>query len=249
MHVVVEVTEELLSLFEARRVFHGLGQARRWRVRDRLALSDTCRLEPYSNLLAGHDLPLVVGAFTYSHSPLKAFVSVGRYGSLGAQIAWLSGDHPVERPSTSPMFYETQLMHGMATYFEDARAEARTLPFPQSARVLKIGHDVWIGDGAMIRRGVTIGDGAVIGARSLVLDDVPPYAVVHGSPARVSRMRFPEDQVARFQRAAWWRFRPEVLQQLPQDNPAAFLDQLEERVNPPVLTGAQIVAAGRVLSP
>jgi len=48
-----------------------------------------------------------------------------------------------------------------------------------------IGNDVWIGQGAFIRSGVTIGDGAIIGARSLVLRDVPPYAIVVGTPAKV----------------------------------------------------------------
>ena len=68
----------------------------------------------------------------------------------------------------------------------------------------RIGNDVWIGMEAMIMPGVTIGDGAIIAARSLVNQDVPPYAMVAGTPARVVRMRFGEEEIARLQALAWW---------------------------------------------
>ncbi|MFQ2113191.1 CatB-related O-acetyltransferase [Aeromonas veronii] len=67
-----------------------------------------------------------------------------------------------------------------------------------------IGNDVWIGMEAMIMPGVTIGDGAIIAARSLVNQDVPPYAMVAGTPAKVVRMRFGEEEIARLQALAWW---------------------------------------------
>lgn len=68
----------------------------------------------------------------------------------------------------------------------------------------RIGNDVWIGMEAMIMPGVTISDGAIIAARSLVNQDVPPYAMVAGTPARVVRMRFGEEEIARLQALAWW---------------------------------------------
>ncbi len=68
----------------------------------------------------------------------------------------------------------------------------------------RIGNDVWIGMEALIMPGVTIGDGAIIAARSLVNQDVPPYAMVAGTPARVVRMRFGEEEIARLQALAWW---------------------------------------------
>jgi acetyltransferase-like isoleucine patch superfamily enzyme len=69
-----------------------------------------------------------------------------------------------------------------------------------------IGHDVWIGAGALILSGVTVGNGAVIGARAVVASDVPPYAVAVGNPARVVKMRFPENTVARLLEIAWWNW-------------------------------------------
>jgi carbonic anhydrase/acetyltransferase-like protein (isoleucine patch superfamily) len=67
-----------------------------------------------------------------------------------------------------------------------------------------IGHDVWVGVDALILSGVTIGNGAVIAARSVVTKDVPPYAIVAGSPARVVKYRFDEDTIAVLLAIAWW---------------------------------------------
>ncbi len=78
----------------------------------------------------------------------------------------------------------------------------------------RIGNDVWIGMEAMIMPGVTIGDGAIIAARSLVNQDVPPYAMVAGTPARVVRMRFGEEEIARLQALAWWDWRDQQVNDL-----------------------------------
>lgn len=67
-----------------------------------------------------------------------------------------------------------------------------------------VGNDVWLGDGATVLPGVRIGHGAIVGARSLVTRDVPDYAVVGGNPARVLRLRFTEDEIARLLALAWW---------------------------------------------
>ncbi len=64
-----------------------------------------------------------------------------------------------------------------------------------NSRKTTIGHDVWIGAGSFIRQGVTIGNGAVVGAHSVVLKDVPPYTIVVGSPANIIKKRFPENMI------------------------------------------------------
>lgn len=67
-----------------------------------------------------------------------------------------------------------------------------------------VGHDVWIGTQARIMPGVTIGNGAIVGAHAVVARDVPPFCIAVGNPARVIRQRFDEETVARLQDIAWW---------------------------------------------
>ena len=67
-----------------------------------------------------------------------------------------------------------------------------------------IGNDVWIGYEAVILASVTIGDGAIIGARAVVTKDVPPYTVVGGVPARQIKRRFPEQIINELLKLKWW---------------------------------------------
>ena len=71
---------------------------------------------------------------------------------------------------------------------------------------MRIGHDVWIGRSAIVLAGVTVGDGSVIGAGSVVTKDVPPYAIVAGNPARLIRYRFDENVIQKLKEINWWNF-------------------------------------------
>jgi chloramphenicol O-acetyltransferase type B len=83
---------------------------------------------------------------------------------------------------------------------------------PRSRGNVVVGNDVWFGREAVVMSGVTIGDGAVVGARALVTKDVPAYAIVSGNPARVVRERFAPEIVARLQATAWWNWPPQRLE-------------------------------------
>ncbi|WP_310618728.1 CatB-related O-acetyltransferase [Flexibacterium corallicola] len=69
-----------------------------------------------------------------------------------------------------------------------------------------VGNDVWFGRDAHIMPGVTISDGAIIGAKAVVTKDVPAYAVVAGNPARVVKYRFDEDTIETLLQIAWWNW-------------------------------------------
>ena len=71
-----------------------------------------------------------------------------------------------------------------------------------------VGNDVWIGFEAVILAGVTIGDGAIVGARAVVTKDVPPYTIVAGVPARPVRKRFSEEEIAALTALKWWDLPP-----------------------------------------
>ncbi|THD82674.1 MAG: CatB-related O-acetyltransferase [Phenylobacterium sp.] len=229
---VLEVNPPLLDLLRRRRVFHAAWRGDRWCVGDRLSGNEDCRLEPYSQILAGDFLPGAMGAFSYSHSPLRWHVRIGRYGSIGEGVRWMAEPHPAAWASTSPFSYGPEALQGLTAFYADFPSEGGRLahPFDRGELAVRIGHDVWIGDEAMVAPGVSIGDGAIIGARALVLDDVPAYAVMVGAPARQLRLRFPEPLVERFQALAWWRFGPDGLQDLPIEQPQAFLDALDARL-------------------
>jgi tetrahydrodipicolinate N-succinyltransferase len=80
---------------------------------------------------------------------------------------------------------------------------------------------VWIAGSNVIVSGVTIGDGAVVGAGAVVIDDVPPYGVVFGNPARPIRRRFAEDIISELLRLRWWDLDDDQVQSLrpvPQGN-------------------------------
>lgn len=67
-----------------------------------------------------------------------------------------------------------------------------------------VGNDVWLGYDATVMPGVSIGHGAIVAAKAVVTRDVPPYAIVGGNPARVIRLRFPEDVIEALLAIAWW---------------------------------------------
>ncbi|CAO3411688.1 Acetyltransferase [Azospirillum largimobile] len=95
--------------------------------------------------------------------------------------------------------------------------------------MVQVGHDVWIGHSTYIRAGVTIGNGAIIGACSVVTRDVPDYAVVVGNPGRIKRYRFDEKAIERLQRIAWWQYNIKDLYGCPFHDIDRALDWLEER--------------------
>lgn len=86
---------------------------------------------------------------------------------------------------------------------------------------IEIGNDVWIGANVTILRGVHIGDGAVIGANTLVNKDIPPYAIVVGCPARVIKYRFEETVIQKLLNLKWWNWTDEKIQR----NLALFQDE------------------------
>jgi virginiamycin A acetyltransferase len=74
-----------------------------------------------------------------------------------------------------------------------------------------VGNDVWIGREATVMPGITIGDGAIVGAQAVVASPVPPYAVVAGNPARIVRYRFCEDTIETLLDIAWWHWTPDKI--------------------------------------
>lgn len=121
-------------------------------------------------------------------------VEIGSFCSIASYCAIGGGSHPIDFVSTSPVFLAGSNIFN--THFSE-------LPFESSEKVL-IGNDVWIGEGCFINAGITIGDGAIVGAHSVVTRDVPPYAIVAGAPAKLLRYRFNEEVISGLEKLRWW---------------------------------------------
>lgn len=99
--------------------------------------------------------------------------------------------------------------------------------FQPDTRDTIVGHDVWIGYGALVLPGAQIGDGAIIGAGAVVRGKIPPYAVVTGNPSAVQRYRFPKPQIARLLALKWWHWPAELIARAEPALLSGDLDMLE----------------------
>ena len=93
---------------------------------------------------------------------------------------------------------------------------------------VQVGNDVWTGHNVNVMAGVTIGDGAIIAAGSVVTKDVPPYAIVAGAPAEIKRLRFSEQTIERLLRVKWWDLELSQLSGLPFRDVERCLDIIED---------------------
>ena len=164
-----------------------------------------------------------VGMYSYGCCFTPGFnlggeVFIGKYCSLATNIHYFGANHPMDYVSMSPYFYN-QAFGKMVT---DVKRET-----------LRIGNDVWIGYGAIITSNChKIGNGAVIAAGSVVTKDVPPYAVVGGSPARVIKYRFDEDTINIIEKSHWWEKSPDECMKHYDviDNPVEFCRRISKDV-------------------
>jgi acetyltransferase-like isoleucine patch superfamily enzyme len=167
------------------------------RVRGRVAVQGAdARFERCTQHLPGAFLPL--GAYSYARSHFGHVARIGRFCSIGSGVEVMGDAHPVDWLSASPAFYRRK----RAEQWGSARA---TFPdFNVFGPPVDIGHDVWIGDGALLAHGVRLGTGCVVAARAVVTRDVPPYAIVGGTPARIIRHRFDAATIDRLLASRWW---------------------------------------------
>ena len=132
------------------------------------------------------------------HYPINGDkLKIGRYCSIacGSKFLFTSGNHALASLSTYtfPIFYEEWGL--------DAKDICGA--WDNKGDII-VGNDVWIGFEAVILSGVTIGDGAIIGARAVVTKDVPPYTIVGGVPAKPIRKRFDDRTIEKLLSSRWW---------------------------------------------
>lgn len=139
-----------------------------------------------------------IGKYTYINDYClidRNVESIGAFCSIAYHTKLGLGSHPTNWVSSHAFAYAKK--YGFVS---------QEIPFEKDPGKTIIGNDVWIGANATVLAGVKIGDGAIIGANSLVTKDVDPYSIVVGSPARHLRFRFPEETREKLLSIQWWNW-------------------------------------------
>ena len=132
---------------------------------------------------------VIVDAYEGSEEELK----IGKYCSISRDVRFINGGiHPAEWVSLYPFRIKWQL--------EGAYSDG----MPASKGPIHVKNDVWLGTGSTILSGVTIGNGAIIMAGSIVTKDVPPYTIVGGVPAKIVKRRFNDEEIKALEKIKWW---------------------------------------------
>lgn len=185
-----------------------------------------CRLGRYASIGERCILREVsVGDFSYFERHAEAiYTTIGKFCSIAANSRINALEHPMERLTTHKVSYRPN------EYFRWLGVDA-SFRERRRGRAVTMGHDVWIGHGAVIMPGVRIGNGAVVGANAVVLKDVEAFCIVAGVPSRPLRRRFAPAVADRIEALAWWDWPVEKLARAIPDMQAmpieAFLDRWE----------------------
>ena len=216
----------LLDYFDLNKIYLEYPWKKRgvYKKGDRFRISKNCVAERYSNMPKGRVLGL--GAYSYSRTVnMDIDFSCGRYCSVATNVTLSDQEHPLDRVSSHPFSTHPHMKEFAAKEF-GVNIEIESHSFLKDPP--KIGHDVWIGAGAQIKRGITIGTGAVIASRAIVTKDVPPYAVVGGMPAKVIKYRFDEETVNKLLASKWWEFNYVDFPKVSTKNVHEFIDKINE---------------------
>jgi len=145
-------------------------------------------------------------------------LEIGSFCSISSGVTiFLGGDHHTEWVSTS-----------ILNHFWDFKDRKQDYEQLRTDGDVVIGNDVWLGTEALILSGVTIGDGAVIGARAVVSRSIPPYSVAVGNPAYVSKLRFKEDIIEKLLKIKWWNWEESKIKE---HTPMILSEKIEDFVN------------------
>lgn len=195
--------DRFIWLAKRRTELHKSGSGAHW-----LAFVDSSSILAGNNRLGKgtHIHDSKIGRHTYVVNARIVRSDIGSFCSIGPEVNIGGlGRHPAKWISTHPMFYSTIKQSGKTFAKDDLFEELK---------VNKIGSDVWIGARSLILDGIQIGNGAIVAAGSVVTQDVPPYAIAGGVPARVIKHRFSADVISSLLEWQWWLLPDEVLAHL-----------------------------------
>lgn len=146
---------------------------------------------------------VVIGNYSSIRDRGKAMNAIiGNYSVIAKQCEIGLGVHPTNYLTCHSIFYKNSPWGFHKDWVK---------PIEGIVKTTHIGNDVWIGARSIVMDGVTIGDGAIVAAGSVVTKDVPPFSVVGGAPAKVIKYRFPQEVINRLQEIQWWNLPDEKI--------------------------------------
>lgn len=176
-----------------------------------------CHIDSTAKVCSKSELNSVtLGKYSYiGNDCFMVNVDIEAFCSIADRVCIGGAGHPIERVSSSPIFHEGNNVLGV---------NFQSFPYEHTPKTT-IENDVWVGLGAIIKAGVTIHNGAVVGAGSVVTHDVPAYEIWAGNPAKKIRDRFDKEIADRIEKTGWWNKSDEEIKELSKqfDDVSAFV--------------------------
>lgn len=221
-----KLSENIKILLEEKRVF--LQRDKKLdRFEGKIKFLSNLEIEPYTQIVSNGGNLYTCGSFSYSlGARLPVTTKIGRYCSIAPCTVFSPGRHDMRRFTTSPIALSNPTEIGI--FAEGDNLLDRTA-FNEVRPQIVIENDVWIGKNVLIKPGVHIGNGAVIGERTIVTHDVEPYSVVAGSPGTVRKMRFTDKEIVSLVESEWWKYNYQDFKGISgSDDIEVFLDKFNE---------------------
>ena len=165
-----------------------------------------CIIDKRSKICSGSNLVKVnLGKYSYIGNYCTIVsTKIGNFCSIADNCIIGGANHPISWASTSPVFLEGKCI--IKKKFSNIKFE----PYKRT----NIGNDVWIGSNCLVKGGVSIADGAIIGMGSVVTKSVGPYEIWAGNPAKIIRKRFEDEMILKYLEVKWWLFDDDKLSKI-----------------------------------
>lgn len=167
-----------------------------------VSIKDSCIHKKASIGNGAQIVECLIGKYTYIYNSTVINTNIGSFCSIASNCIIGGGNHPVNWLSTSPVFYKGKNV---------LRKNFSNNEFIEYKKTF-IGNDVWIGSRCLIKGGVKIGNGVIIGMGSVVTKDIPSYEIWAGNPAKFIRKRFNKQEIEKIEKLEWWNWSEKELE-------------------------------------
>ena len=210
------------------------GKVCRYKDDEIINVPDTGFMEEYSTINKGNNA-CQMGSFSYSNAIIPRLdIKMGRYCSIANGLSFIAGKHPLDTISTSSFIYDSNFYIFKDASIERIKKSYTHTPYgmlipPSPPTIFE--NDVYVCTNALLKPGITLHTGCVVAQNAIVTKDVPPYAIVGGSPARILKYRFDELTIKRLLELKWWEYHFADFDNIdPKKDINYYLDELEDRI-------------------